>query len=547
VPSERVDVVVVGAGIAGLVVTLELLENLDSAKRILLLDRCQAEEVGGLAREAFGGMFMVDTREQRRSGIKDSVELALEDWRRVAEFTAEDEWPRRWAEEYVARARDEVGGWLRRYGVRFFPVVNWAERGVYGDGNSVPRFHLTWGTGKALVDALWSAIQRHPTGRRLDVRFQTLVTGLLTDGQGVTGCRIEPDGEIHADQVVVTAGGIGGNLDLVRREWPPELGQPPEEILMGSHYYADGAMHEEVKRIGGNVTHISRMWNYADAVRHPKPRRPRHGLKLIPPRSGLVLDPTGKRYGPIPLIPTFDAYNALERMLEDPRGYYWMVCNWTIARRELDVSGAEHNPQIREKRLLRFLLSVFLGKPTLVRYFMNYCPDFVTAESLSELTRKMQDLTADNALDPAQAESEVARYDATIDRGRPLFNDDQLRRIQSLRNWRGDRLRTAAFQKIVDPKAMPLIAIRMTVMARKSLGGIQTDLECRVLRADGQPIPNLYAAGEAAGFGGGGMHGKRSLEGTFLGGCVFSGRLAARAIAGVPTDTQAVPRPLSHA
>jgi uncharacterized protein len=529
--NPRVDVAVIGAGIAGLVVTLELLEQLDPVQRIILLDRCHPPEVGGLAREAFGGMFMVDTPEQRRSGIEDSVELALEDWKRVADFEETDLWPRRWAEEYVARARDEVGGWLRRYGVRFFPVVNWAERGVYGDGNSVPRFHLTWGTGKALVDAVWAAIERHPTRGRLDVRFESRVTALLTDGDRITGCRVESGPDVDAAQVVITAGGIGGNLDLVRREWPAELGPPPAEILMGSHYYADGAMHEEVKRIGGNVTHISRMWNYADAVRHPKPRRPGHGLKLIPPRSGLVLDPTGKRYGPIPLIPTFDAHYALKRMLEDPRGYYWMICNWKIARRELDVSGAEHNPQIREKHLVRFLLSVLLGKPTLVRYFIDRCPDFVTGRSLPELAQRMQEVTADNALDLAQMQREVARYDATIDRGRPLFNDDQLRRIDQLRRWRGDRLRTSAFQKIVDPKAMPLIAIRMTVMSRKSLGGIQTDLESRVLRPDGEPIPNLYAAGEAAGFGGGGMHGKRSLEGTFLGGCVFSARIAARAIA----------------
>jgi predicted oxidoreductase len=543
---ERVDVLVVGAGIAGLVVALELLEHLDAGKRVVVLDRCRPDEVGGLAREAFGGMFMVDTSEQRRSGIRDSVELALEDWLRVAEFTPGDEWPRRWAEEYVARARDEVGGWLKRYGVRFFPVVNWAERGVYGDGNSVPRFHLTWGTGKALVDSLWAAIRRHPTRNRLDVRFETRVAQILTDADAVTGCRLESGHEILADQTVITAGGIGGNLDLIRREWPSELGAPPKEILMGSHHYADGAMHEEVRRIGGNVTHISRMWNYADAVRHPKPRRPGHGLKLIPPRSGLVLDPTGRRYGPIPLIPTFDAYYALERMLEDPRGYYWMVCNWKIARRELDVSGAEHNPQIREKRPTRFLLSVLFGKPTLVRYFVEHCPDFVTATSPAELTEKMQELTGDGALDPDQVIRELTRYDATIDRGRPLFNDDQLRRIQSLRNWRGDRLRTAAFQKIVDPQAMPLIAIRMTVMARKSLGGIQTDLESRVLRPDGEPIPGLYAAGEAAGFGGGGLHGKRSLEGTFLGGCVFSGRLAAQSIVAAHA-AMAGSRPLSHA
>ncbi len=300
---------------------------------------------------------------------------------------------------------------------------------------------------------------------------------------------------------------------------------------MGSHYYADGAMHKEVTRIGGNVTHISRMWNYADAVRNPDPKRPLHGVKLIPPRSGIVLDPTGQRYGPIPLIPTFDAYYALERMCEDARGYYWMICNWRIARRELDVSGSQHNPHIREKRLVRFLLSVLLGKPTLVRHFIGRCPDFVTATSLRELGERMREVADDGALDVEQMEQEVSRYDATIARGRALYNDDQLRRIAQLRSWRGDRLRTCKFQRIVDERAMPLIAIRMTVMSRKSLGGIQTDLSSRVLGTDGEPIPGLYAVGEAAGFGGGGVHGKRSLEGTFLGGCVFTGRVAARAIA----------------
>jgi predicted oxidoreductase len=524
------DVLVVGAGLAGLVTTLELVER---GHEVLLVDRCRPEEVGGLAREAFGGMFMVDTREQRRSRIHDSVELALEDWERMAGFEEGDVWPRRWASEYVARARDEVGEWLKRYGVRFFPVVNWAERGVYGDGNSVPRFHLTWGTGKAIVDCLWTALQ----GRDgLEVRFGHRVSELLVTEGRVTGARIVDEQraseyEVQAASVVVAAGGVGGNLDLVRKHWPPNLGRPPEEILMGSHYYADGAMHAEAERVGANVTHLDRMWNYADAVRHPKPRRPLHGLKLIPPRSGLVLDPTGKRYGPIPLIPTFDAYYALERMCEDPRAYYWLICNWKIARRELDVSGSEHNPAIREQRLIRFLLSVLLGKPSLVRYFVDRCPDFVTAQTLTELGARMASVTGDGALDASLMESEVRRYDAVIARGKPLFNDDQLRRIAQLRNWRGDRLRTARFQRIDDPKAGPLIAIRMTVLARKSLGGIQTDLGSRVLRADGSVIPGLYAVGEAAGFGGGGVHGKRSLEGTFLGGCVFSGRLAAQAIA----------------
>jgi predicted oxidoreductase len=541
--AAQEQVVVIGAGIAGLVTALELL---DQGCAVTLLDRCRPDELGGLAREAFGGMFMVDTREQRRSGVSDTVELALDDWLRVADFDPEDEWPRRWAERYVARARDDVGGWLRSHGVRFFPVVNWAERGVYGDGNSVPRFHLTWGTGKALVDAIWSSIQGHPRREVLDLRLRTRVTELLVAGDTVTGCRIEPEdggpaSELSADAVVVAAGGIGGNLDIVRREWPSDLGEAPKDILMGSHYYADGALHEEVTRIGGNVTHLSRMWNYADAVRHPNPRRPLHGLKLIPPRSGLLLDPGGRRYGPVPVMPTFDAYYALQRMCEDERKYSWLVCNFKIARRELDVSGAEHNPQLREKRVGRFVASVVLGKPGLVRYFINGCPDFVTAGSLSELAARMNENTGDHAVDAALLEHEVRRYDENIARGKGLFNDDQLRRIAQLRNWRGDRLRTARFARIVDPKAMPLIGIRLQVMARKSLGGIQTDLDCRVLRPDGQPIDGLYAAGEAAGFGGGGLHGKRSLEWTFLGACVLTGRIAAQSAASTTGARRAAP------
>jgi uncharacterized protein len=291
-------------------------------------------------------------------------------------------------------------------------------------------------------------------------------------------------------------------------------------------------MHDEVKRHGGNVTHIERMWNYADAVRHPKPRRPLHGVKLIPPRSGLMLDPDGKRYGPVPVMPTFDARYALERMCEDPRKYSWLVCNRKIATRELDVSGSEHNPQIREKRLVRFLLSVLTGKPRLVDYFVNHCPDFVTADTLPELARKMNEVVGNDDLDADLMAREIKRYDDNLARGKGLWNDDQIRRIAQYRNWRGDRLRTSKFQQIVDPDAGPLIAIRLQVMARKSLGGIQTDLESRVLTTDGDPIPNLYACGEAAGFGGGGMHGKRSLEGTFLGGCVFSARIAAQSIVG---------------
>ena len=543
--DARGQVVVVGAGIAGLVATLELL---DRGRSVILLDRCKPEEVGGLAREAFGGMFMVDTPEQRRAGVEDSPELALDDWLRVADFEPEDEWPRRWAEQYVARARDEVGGWLREKGVKYFPVVNWAERGVYGDGNSVPRFHLTWGCGKGLVDGVLGSIRSHPRANAVDLRTRTRVTGLVESGGRVAGVRVAPEdggeeSEIAAEAVVIASGGVGGNLDIVRREWPPDMGEPPEHILMGSHYYADGAMHEEVGRIGGNVTHLDRMWNYADAVRHPKPRRPLHGLKLIPPRSGIMLDPQGRRYGPVPVMPTFDAYYALERMCESDPKYSWLICNFKIARRELDVSGSQHNPSIREKRLVRFLLGVALGKPTLVQHFVDHCPDFVTGRTLPELAVRMSEVVGDGELDAGMMEREVRRYDDMLARGKSLWNDDQMRRIAALRNWRGDRLRTAKFQRITDPDAGPMIAIRLQPMSRKSLGGIQTDLSGRVLRGDGSPIDGLFAAGEAAGFGGGNLHGKRSLEGTFLGGCVFSGRIAAQAIAGAeqPAARPALP------
>lgn len=540
--DSRPDVIVVGAGLAGLVSTLELLRG---GHTVLLLDRCRPEEIGGLAREAFGGMFMVDSPEQRRSRIPDNERLALEDWLRIAEFDPEDVWPRRWAEQYVTRARDDVGAWLREIGVRFFPVVNWAERGNFGDGNSVPRFHLTWGTGKALVQAVWGAIESHPRRGALDLRFDSRVVELLFDDGTASGVKLESGSETHASKaVVIAAGGIGGNLELVRREWPTsELGSAPEKLLMGSHYYADGALHEEVRRIGGNVTHLSKMWNYADAVRHPKPQREHHGLKLIPPRSGVMLDPDGRRYGPVPVMPMFDAYAALERVCEDERKYSWLVCNFKIAKRELDVSGSQHNPHLRERRIVPFLLGVLLGKPGLVRHFLDGSPDFVSASTLSELAAKMNEVTGESAIDAATLEREIGRYDETIARGKGLFNDDQLRRIGQLRNWRGDRLRTARFQRIVDPNAMPLVAIRLQVMARKSLGGIQTDLGCRVLRERGdEAIPGLYAVGEAAGFGGGGVHGKRSLEGTFLGGCVFTGRLAAATITGAELPLRIPPR-----
>ncbi len=403
--------------------------------------------------------------------------------------------------------------------MRFFPVVNWAERGNFGDGNSVPRFHLTWGTGKALVQAVWGAIESHPRRSALDLRLRSRVTGLDLRGRasgrlprgrrthirrahggapngGHNTSSDEPvratedqlddhDGyEVRAGKaVVIAAGGIGGNLELVRREWPTSrLGPAPEEA-------ADGLAllrRRRAARRGAPARRATSPTSRACGTTPtrcatPNPSAKHHGLKLIPPRSGVMLNPDGRRYGPVPVMPTFDAYSALERMCEDERKYSWLICNFKIAKRELDVSGSQHNPHLREKRLLPFLLSVLLGKPGLVKHFLDGSPDFVSASTLGELAVKMNEVTGDSAIDAAVLEREIGRYDETIARGKGLFNDDQLRRIGQLRNWRGDRLRTSRFQRIVDPKAMPLIAIRLQPMARKSLGGIQTDLGCRVL------------------------------------------------------------------
>lgn len=539
--TTQADVCVVGAGIAGLVTTLELLDHNHS---VVLVDRCQPDEIGGLAREAFGGMFMVDTPEQRLTGIRDNFSLAWGDWQATAEFDAYDNWPRAWAQAYIHTARDEVGAWLKRHGVRFLPAVNWAERGLYGDGNSVPRFHLTWGCGKRLVDCLLESIESHSNRRRLEIRLRHRVTELLRTNGAVTGCAgiNESSGQdfvVDAPAVVIAAGGIGGNLDRVKSEWPRDLGEPPAQLLQGSHEYADGYMHDVAKALGANVTNLDRMWNYPDGVHHPHPRRPLHGIKLIPPRSGLWLNYRGRRLGPIPAVSGYDTRYNLERVCAQAKKYSWQVLNWKIAVRELDVSGAEHNPPIRDRKLGSFLSSVLFGKPETVRHFVDECEDFVTARSVRELAASMNELTDSHDVDSELLEEQIRNYDQQIARGRRFYNDDQLRRIAQLRRYTGDRLRTCSFRQILDESALPLIAIRLNILSRKSLGGIQTDLSCRVLQADGQPVNGLYAAGEAAGFGGGGLHGKRSLEGTFLGACVLTGRVAARSIAGTsPLTTQ---------
>jgi hypothetical protein len=533
--QDQTDVLVIGAGIAGIATALDLL---DSGKTIALLDRDEETAFGGLARESFGGMFFVDSPEQRRQGIRDSKDLALRDWLSFAEFGNDERWPRAWAEAYIERCTADIHHWVRRHGISFLPVVNWVERGEFMPGNSVPRFHVAWGTGKGVTDALISALRGHPNAGRLTLRFNRRVEqltqrgGRISGGAGVDEKNGRPF-EVAAEEVVIAAGGInGGDLARVRQNWHRDWGTPPHVLLNGSHRFADGRLHDAAVAVGGVLTHLDRMWNYAAGVHHPRPRKPNHGLSLVPPRSALWLNWKGERVGPRPLVSGFDTRRLVTDICAQERQYSWQLMNRRIALKELAISGAEFNPSIREKNKLGFLRDILFGNKWLVKEMLDHCRDFVTANSLPELVDKMNALQGDRAVDLRTVEDAVAHYDATIARGTSLMNDEQLRRIAYLRNYRGDRMRLCKFQPICDTKALPLIAVREFIISRKSLGGIMTDLQSRVLDSAGRPIVGLYAVGEAAGFGGGGMHGLRALEGTFLGGCILSGRLAAAAIDG---------------
>ena len=533
----RDDVVIVGGGLAGIVAALELL---DAGRRVTLLDRDAESAFGGLARESFGGIFLVGTPEQQRSGIRDTPELALHDWLSFGDFgrdAAAELWPRRWAEAYVNDSLGEVYRWLKARDIGFLPLPLWVERGLHGEGNSVPRWHVTWGSGQRLATQLIGALQAHPRRSALTLRFGHRVEALLDEGGRIAGCRgALEDGsgefEARADAgVLVAAGGINGSLERVRRHWHADWGTPPATLLNGSHRYADGTLHDAASAVGANVTHLDRMWNYAAGVHHWKPRKPVHGLSLVPPRSALWLNWRGERIGPQPLVSGYDTRDLVTQICRQERAYSWQVLNRCIALKELAVSGAEFNPSLRDRSAPRFVRDTLLGNRWLVDELIANCEDIVTAGSLPELVDKMNALQGDDAVELERVRGAVERWDAEIDRGPALHNDEQLRRIAHLRRWRGDRMRTCKFQKIVDAGAMPLIAIREFIISRKSLGGLQTDLDSRVLSDAGAPIPGLWAAGEAAGFGGGGMNGLRGLEGTFLGGCIYSARRAARAIA----------------
>lgn len=528
---HRCETLVIGAGLAGVATALELL---DRGRSVLLLDAAPRSQCGGQANDAFGGMLLCGTPEQRRNGVQDSPALLLDDWLRAAAFEADDLWGRRWAEAYAERNRAEIYDWLVARGIRFFPAVQWVERGNHGDGNSLPRYHVAWGCGRGVVQTLAARLFGHAGQARLRSLFEHRVLGLVQRDGAVVGCHghgPEGDFEVEAEHVVVCSGGINGNLERVRRHWDPIYGPFPENLLNGTDPRADGALHDQVQQAGGQVVKLGRMWNYAAGIAHPQPQYPRHGVSLIPPRSALWLDATGRRIGPQPLVTGFDTHDLCKRIGHLPGQYGWQLLNWRIAIKEMAVSGTDSNPLFRDRKPVRLVWQILTGNKALVRWMIDECPDVLAADGLEALAGRMAALAGDGRLDPAAMRADVERYDAAIRRGPRLHNDDQLRRLQQLRQWRGDRMRTCRFQPILDPRAGPLLAIRTRLISRKSMGGMLTDLDSRVLDAQGVPVPGLYAAGEAAGFGGGGISGIRSLEGTFLSNCIFNGRRAAQAIA----------------
>jgi uncharacterized protein len=533
----KTQVVIAGGGLAGIVTAHELLS---SGRRVLLIDKDKQENFGGLAKQSFGGVHMIDTPHQRRLGLKDSPELAWRDWQSVADYQPQDNWPRQWGKFYCEHSREDIFHFLTSKGVAFLPVVNWAERGMYGPGNSVPRWHITWGTGYEIIDKLLQALQAHPRRSNLELLFDTEVSSIETANAravGIRGRKMDSGAEINvsAEHVVIASGGIcGGDLSCLRANWYKPWGDPPEKLLNGAHDYGDGMLHDRVAELGGAVTHLDLQWHYADGVHHPARRRPNDGLSLVPPRSALWFNARGERImTPGPLTAYGDTRHLVESILRQPGKYSWQVMNWKIAIRELAVSGCDYMTAFRFKDRRALLASVFFGNKKLVERLIRECPeDLVVADNLNQLMDRMdaQNLYG-NRLDRERMAATIRAWDEMIARGPAFHNDDQLRRIANFRAYRGDRARTCKFQQILDPKARPLIAIRGFILARKSLGGIQTDLQCRVLKAtDGQPIPGLYAVGEAAGFGGGGIHGKGSLEGTFLGSCILTGRVAGRNI-----------------
>ncbi|MCW8284165.1 MULTISPECIES: FAD-binding dehydrogenase [Agrobacterium] len=545
---ERYDVIVVGAGLAGLVAATEAAER---GLSVCVVDQEGERNLGGQAFWSLGGLFFIDSPEQRRMRVRDSLDLARQDWFGSAGFDRpEDHWPRRWAEAYLDFAAGEKREWLHRMGMRWFPVVGWAERGgglADGHGNSVPRFHVTWGTGPGVLAPFVKKAKLIAADGRLSFRFRHRVDRLdIADGRvtGVSGAVLASDpvqrgeessreeqGEfsLSAAAVIVSSGGIGGNQELVRRNWPVErLGQPPQNMVCGVPAHVDGRMIAITEAAGGGVINRDRMWHYTEGVKNHDPIWPGHGIRILPGPSSFWCDANGDRLH-APAMPGFDTLGTLKMLGERGSGYSWFILTKAIIKKEFALSGSEQNPDLTGKNMRLLLKRLGKEPPGPVRAFMERGEDFAVRDTLEELVPAMNAIAGNDRLDTNHIRRQIEARDREIENG--FSKDTQVTAIHGARRYLGDRLmRTAKPHRLLDPAMGPLIAVRLHVLTRKTLGGLHTDLEARVLDAGGEPVPGLYAAGEVAGFGGGGMHGYNALEGTFLGGCLFSGRVAGRSV-----------------
>ena len=544
----KADVIIVGAGLAGLVATAELT---DAGKRVLLLDQEPQASLGGQAWWSFGGLFLVDSPEQRRLGIHDSLELAWQDWQGAAGFDREDEdyWGRKWAKAYVEFAVSEKREWLKSLGMSFFPVVGWAERGGYlaeGHGNSVPRFHIVWGTGPAILRPFEEKLHKAIEDGLVDYRPRHRVDELLVENGaviGVKGVILEASnvgrGEASsrevvgqfseiAEAVVVTSGGLGANFDLIRQNWPARLGKAPTRMISGVPTHVDGRMLGITEAAGGRIVNRDRMWHYTEGITNWNPVWAKHGIRILPGPSSLWFDATGKRFD-APNFPGFDTLGTLETIQKTGYDYSWFVLTQKVIEKEFALSGSEQNPDLTGKSIRQVLARVLPGPTAPVKAFMEKGEDFIVAHTLEELVEGMNNLTGEGLIQFDQLKRQIVARDREMDH--KFTKDLQITALRGARNYIGDKLiRVASPHKFLDSKNGPLIAVRLNIISRKTLGGLQTDLSGRVLSSTGEPVQGLYAAGEVSGFGGGGVHGYRSLEGTFLGGCLFTGRQVGRAL-----------------
>lgn len=539
------DVLVIGAGLAGLVTASEALER---GRRVRIIDQEGPHAIGGQAYWSFGGLLLVDSPEQRRLGIADSPALARADWAASAGFDRDaDAWSRQWADAYLDFAHRELRAWLRELGVGLFPIVGHAERGARtpgGHGNTVPRFHIVWGTGPGLVAPFTRRLRDAVADGRAQLSFRHRAERLLVeDGHvvGVAGSRLAPDVtvrgepssreavgafELRADAVVVATGGIGGELERVRELWPARLGAAPETAVRGVPLHVDGSGLAIAAEAGARLVNGDRMWHYTEGIRNWDPVWPQHGIRILPGPSSLWIDHLGRRL-PSPNYPGFDTLSTLEHLRSVGAEHSWFVLTQSIVEKEFTLSGSEQNPDLTGRSLRRLTHRVLPGAPAPVQAFLDHGEDFVVAGSLTELLHGMARLSP--GIDREAVVRSIHERDAAV--ADPASADPQAVEIRRAREYVGDRLvRTAAPHRILDERHWPLIAVRLHTLTRKTLGGIQTDLDSRALDADGEPVPGLFAVGEAAGFGGGGVHGYRALEGTFLGGCLHTGLRAGRAV-----------------